>query len=95
MGHRPTVTRFRFVVVCRFSCAAHMAKRGIKNHALWPYEASWTRSIQMITKGHVMGMKTPYEVVQLRQDNAAASLCNIVGFQNSHLKWGEQNGSSK
>ena len=20
-----------------------MAKRGIKNHALWPYEASWTR----------------------------------------------------
>ena len=28
-------------------------------------------------------------VVQLRQDNAAGSLYNIVGFQ-THLKWGEQ-----
>ncbi|UUV99267.1 methylenetetrahydrofolate--tRNA-(uracil(54)-C(5))-methyltransferase (FADH(2)-oxidizing) TrmFO [Vagococcus luciliae] len=33
--------------------------------------------------------KRPYAVVQLRQDNAAASLYNIVGFQ-THLKWGEQ-----
>ncbi|CAM3904519.1 FADH(2)-oxidizing methylenetetrahydrofolate--tRNA-(uracil(54)-C(5))-methyltransferase TrmFO [Alicyclobacillus pomorum] len=31
----------------------------------------------------------PYAVVQLRQDNAAATLFNIVGFQ-THLKWGEQ-----
>lgn len=31
----------------------------------------------------------PYAVVQLRQDNAAATLYNIVGFQTS-LKWGEQ-----
>ncbi|TLG72566.1 methylenetetrahydrofolate--tRNA-(uracil(54)-C(5))-methyltransferase (FADH(2)-oxidizing) TrmFO [Culicoidibacter larvae] len=31
----------------------------------------------------------PYAVVQLRQDNAAASLYNIVGFQ-THLKWPEQ-----
>lgn len=31
----------------------------------------------------------PYGVVQLRQDNAEASLYNIVGFQ-THLKWGEQ-----
>lgn len=33
--------------------------------------------------------KTPYAVVQLRQDNAAATLYNLVGFQ-THLKWGEQ-----
>ena len=33
--------------------------------------------------------KIPYAVVQLRQDNAAGSLYNIVGFQ-THLKWGEQ-----
>lgn len=33
--------------------------------------------------------KTPYAVVQLRQDNAAASMYNIVGFQ-THLKYGEQ-----
>lgn len=30
-----------------------------------------------------------YAVVQLRQDNTAATLYNIVGFQ-THLKWGEQ-----
>ncbi|MDB4897148.1 MAG: gidA2 [Firmicutes bacterium] len=31
----------------------------------------------------------PYAVVQLRQDNAAGTLYNIVGFQTS-LKWGDQ-----
>ena len=31
----------------------------------------------------------PYAVVQLRQDNAGATLYNIVGFQ-THLKWPEQ-----
>lgn len=33
--------------------------------------------------------KRPYAVIQLRQDNAVATLYNIVGFQ-THLKWGEQ-----
>jgi methylenetetrahydrofolate--tRNA-(uracil-5-)-methyltransferase len=33
--------------------------------------------------------KRPWAVVQLRQDNAAANLYNIVGFQ-TNLKWGEQ-----
>lgn len=33
--------------------------------------------------------KEAYAVVQLRQDNAAATLYNIVGFQ-THLKWPEQ-----
>ncbi len=33
--------------------------------------------------------KLPFAVVQLRQDNAAATLYNLVGFQ-THLKWGEQ-----
>jgi methylenetetrahydrofolate--tRNA-(uracil-5-)-methyltransferase len=33
--------------------------------------------------------REPYAVVQLRQDNAAGSLYNIVGFQ-THLKWSEQ-----
>lgn len=33
--------------------------------------------------------ETPYAVIQLRQDNAAASMYNIVGFQ-THLKYGEQ-----
>lgn len=35
------------------------------------------------------GRKTPYAVVQLRQDNAEGTLFNIVGFQ-TNLKWGEQ-----
>ncbi|QNQ80471.1 methylenetetrahydrofolate--tRNA-(uracil(54)-C(5))-methyltransferase (FADH(2)-oxidizing) TrmFO [Lactobacillus sp. PV034] len=33
--------------------------------------------------------KKPYAVIQLRQDNASASMYNIVGFQ-THLKYGEQ-----
>lgn len=33
--------------------------------------------------------RRPYAVVQLRQDNAAASLYNLVGFQ-TQLKWSEQ-----
>ena len=33
--------------------------------------------------------RRPYAVVQLRQDDAAGTLFNIVGFQ-THLKWGAQ-----
>lgn len=33
--------------------------------------------------------KEPFAAVQLRQDNAAGNLYNLVGFQ-THLKWGEQ-----
>ncbi|STO08476.1 FADH(2)-oxidizing methylenetetrahydrofolate--tRNA-(uracil(54)-C(5))-methyltransferase TrmFO [Exiguobacterium aurantiacum] len=33
--------------------------------------------------------KRPHAVVQLRQDNSAGTLFNLVGFQ-THLKWGEQ-----
>jgi methylenetetrahydrofolate--tRNA-(uracil-5-)-methyltransferase len=33
--------------------------------------------------------KEPFAVVQLRQDNAAGSIYNLVGFQ-TQLKWGEQ-----
>lgn len=33
--------------------------------------------------------KTPFAVVQLRQDDAAGTLYNIVGFQ-THMKWGAQ-----
>ncbi|MFC0188906.1 FADH(2)-oxidizing methylenetetrahydrofolate--tRNA-(uracil(54)-C(5))-methyltransferase TrmFO [Fictibacillus aquaticus] len=33
--------------------------------------------------------KQPYAVVQLRQDNSAGTLYNLVGFQ-THMKWGPQ-----
>ena len=38
---------------------------------------------------HPVTGERPYAVVQLRQDNASATLYNIVGFQ-THLKWPEQ-----
>lgn len=38
---------------------------------------------------HPVTGQVPYAVVQLRQDNAAATLYNLVGFQ-THLKWPEQ-----
>ena len=56
-----------------------MAKRGEKTLLFGPMKP--------------VGLETdeikPYAVVQLRQDNAAASLYNIVGFQ-THLTWPEQ-----
>ncbi len=38
---------------------------------------------------HPLTHERPYAVVQLRQDNVADSLYNMVGFQ-THLKWPEQ-----
>lgn len=58
-----------------------MAKRGIKTMLFGP--------LKPVGLEDPKTGKTPYAVVQLRQDNAAASLYNIVGFQ-THLKWGEQ-----
>ncbi len=44
---------------------------------------------EVTDEGCRMRCNTPYAVVQLRQDNASASMYNIVGFQ-THLKFGEQ-----
>lgn len=54
-----------------------MAKRGIKTMLFGPMKPV---GLEDPKTG-----KRPYAVVQLRQDNAAASLYNIVGFQ-THLK---------
>lgn len=58
-----------------------MAKRGIKTMLFGPMKPVGLEDPKT--------EKRPYAVIQLRQDNAAASLYNIVGFQ-THLKWGEQ-----
>ncbi|WP_436630198.1 FADH(2)-oxidizing methylenetetrahydrofolate--tRNA-(uracil(54)-C(5))-methyltransferase TrmFO [Latilactobacillus sakei] len=58
-----------------------MAKRGIKTMLFGP--------LKPVGLENPKTGEQPYAVVQLRQDNAAASLYNIVGFQ-THLKWGEQ-----
>ena len=56
-----------------------MAKRGRETLLFGP----------MKPVGLEINGKTPYAVVQLRQDNLQASMYNIVGFQTS-LKFGEQ-----
>ncbi|MFC6171271.1 FADH(2)-oxidizing methylenetetrahydrofolate--tRNA-(uracil(54)-C(5))-methyltransferase TrmFO [Loigolactobacillus jiayinensis] len=58
-----------------------MAKRGLKTMLFGP--------LKPVGLEDPHTGKRPYAVVQLRQDNAAGSLYNIVGFQ-THLKWGEQ-----
>ena len=58
-----------------------MAQRGIKTMLFGPMKPV---GLEDPKTG-----KRPYAVIQLRQDNAAASLYKIVGFQ-THLKWGEQ-----
>ncbi len=62
-----------------------------------PVEAMAARGVDTLRFGPLkpVGLKDPrtgtlpYAVVQLRQDNAAATLYNMVGFQ-THLKWPEQ-----
>lgn len=62
-----------------------------------PVEAMAVRGRQTLSFGPMkpIGLvdprtgRRPYAVVQLRQDNAAATLFNMVGFQ-THLKWQDQ-----
>ncbi|WP_285121914.1 MULTISPECIES: methylenetetrahydrofolate--tRNA-(uracil(54)-C(5))-methyltransferase (FADH(2)-oxidizing) TrmFO [Lactococcus] len=66
-----------------------MAKRGYKTMLFGPMKPVGLEYPDTYTGSRDGDFKTPYAVVQLRQDNASASLYNIVGFQ-THLKWGEQ-----
>lgn len=66
-----------------------MAKRGIKTMLYGPMKPVGLEYPDDYKGQRDGDFKTPYAVVQLRQDNAAGSLYNIVGFQ-THLKWGEQ-----
>lgn len=66
-----------------------MAKRGIKTMLYGPMKPVGLEYPDDYKGPRDGEFKAPYAVVQLRQDNAAGSLYNIVGFQ-THLKWGEQ-----
>lgn len=66
-----------------------MAKRGVKTMLYGPMKPVGLEYPDDYEGPRDGEFKTPYAVVQLRQDNAAGSLYNIVGFQ-THLKWGEQ-----
>ena len=73
-----------------------MKKRDIFEGCM-PIEIMAKRGIDTLRFGPLKPMgfddprtaKRPYAVVQLRQDNAKASLYNLVGFQ-TNLKYGEQ-----
>lgn len=58
-----------------------MASRGIDTLRFGP--------LKPVGLEHPVTGERPYAVIQLRQDNFAATLYNIVGFQ-THLKWPEQ-----
>lgn len=58
-----------------------MASRGIDTLRFGP--------LKPVGLKHPVTGETPHAVIQLRQDNFAATLYNIVGFQ-THLKWPEQ-----
>lgn len=58
-----------------------MASRGIDTLRFGP--------LKPVGLEHPVTGELPYAVIQLRQDNFAATLYNIVGFQ-THLKWPEQ-----
>lgn len=66
-----------------------MAKRGIKTLLYGPMKPVGLEYPHDYKGPRDGDYKAPYAVVQLRQDNAAGSLYNIVGFQ-THLKWSEQ-----
>ncbi|MDR0300505.1 MAG: methylenetetrahydrofolate--tRNA-(uracil(54)-C(5))-methyltransferase (FADH(2)-oxidizing) TrmFO [Streptococcaceae bacterium] len=66
-----------------------MAKRGYKTMLYGPMKPVGLEYPEDYIGPRDGDFKTPYAVVQLRQDNAAASMYNMVGFQ-THLKWGEQ-----
>lgn len=75
----------------------HDFEKAIFFEGCMPVEEMASHGIQTLLFGplkpvgleHPVTGERPYAVVQLRQDNAAATLYNIVGFQ-THLKWPEQ-----
>lgn len=73
----------------------HEFEKEIYFEGCMPFEVMAKRGRQTLLFGPMkpVGLEhdgfRPYAVVQLRQDNAVASLYNIVGFQ-THLTYGEQ-----
>ncbi len=74
----------------------HSVDKEIFFEGCMPIEEMAARGPQTLTFGPLKpvglqkeGSFKPYAVAQLRQDNAIATLYNLVGFQ-TNLKWGEQ-----
>ncbi|MCF0115372.1 MAG: methylenetetrahydrofolate--tRNA-(uracil(54)-C(5))-methyltransferase (FADH(2)-oxidizing) TrmFO, partial [Erysipelotrichaceae bacterium] len=86
---------FYEAVITAESAPTHEFEKEIYFEGCMPFEIMAKRGRQTLLFGPMkpVGLehegKRPYAVVQLRQDNAVASLYNIVGFQ-THLTWPEQ-----
>ena len=87
---------FYQAVITAETAETHHFEKEIYFEGCMPFEVMAKRGMKTLLFGPMKpvgleqdGKENPYAVVQLRQDNAAASLYNIVGFQ-THLKWPEQ-----
>jgi len=90
-------TAFREALIAADTAGKHSFEKGELFEGCMPIETLGARGADTMRFGPLkpVGLpnphtgEEPYAVVQLRQDNAQATLYNIVGFQ-THLKWGEQ-----
>lgn len=94
---RDTYRQFWDALIAGENATLHNPEDHVFFESCLPVEVIARRGIDTLRYGPMkpMGLtdprtgRWPYAVVQLRQDNAAASLYNLVGFQ-TQLKWGEQ-----
>lgn len=94
---RDEYERFYDALTAASTVDVHEVDKGVYFESCLPIEVMASRGVDTLRFGPMkpVGLADPrtgreaYAVVQLRQDNLAATLYNIVGFQNQ-LKWGEQ-----
>jgi methylenetetrahydrofolate--tRNA-(uracil-5-)-methyltransferase len=89
--------RFHGALVAASTVDLHEIDRALYFEGCLPIEVMAARGVDTLRFGPMkpVGLvdprtgREPYACVQLRQDNLAATLYNLVGFQNQ-LQWGEQ-----
>jgi methylenetetrahydrofolate--tRNA-(uracil-5-)-methyltransferase len=89
--------RFHDALVAASTVDIHEIDRALYFEGCLPIEVMAARGVDTLRFGPMkpVGLvdprtgREPYACVQLRQDNLAATLYNLVGFQNQ-LQWGEQ-----
>lgn len=95
--NRQDYQRFYDELIAASTIDIHEVDKGVYFEGCLPIEVMASRGVDTLRFGPMkpVGLPDPrtgrdaYAVVQLRQDNLAATLYNVVGFQNQ-LKWGEQ-----
>ena len=92
---REEFDRFYEAVINGATAPLHSFEKEVYFEGCMPFEVMARRGRETLLFGPMkpVGLEhngvRPYAVVQLRQDDAEASLYNIVGFQ-THLTWGAQ-----